>query len=403
MNQNQSAMSVTDLNRYIKALVGQDDVLSAVTVRGEISNLKLHSSGHWYFTLKDAGAEISAVMFKGDAMRVSFRPTDGMRVVVYGSVDVYEKTGRVQVYARALRADGDGALAAALERLKKQLTAEGLFAPERKRKIPRFPRCVGVITAPTGAAVRDILNITGRRFPQAKILLYPSLVQGPDAPAMLCAGLSYLNADQSCDVIILGRGGGSIEDLWAFNDEALVRAVAASQIPVISAVGHETDFTLCDFAADMRAPTPSAAAELAVPDRAALSEWLTQAEDRLERRMAEGIERRKNAVLRYSQALALRSPEARLTDLRRRTDHHAELMDRLMRMRLDRQTARLQAAAQQLDALNPLAVLGRGYSALRDGSGRILTSARQLTAGQEVDIILADGQARAEIRAVEQK
>ncbi len=229
MNQqsNPSALSVTELNRYIKMLVSRDEVLSSVAIRGEISNFKAHSSGHYYFTLKDEGAEIPAVMFRADAMRMSFRPADGMRVLVYGNVDVYERSGKLQVYVRTMLSDGVGALALAFDRLKKKLAAEGLFDDSRKKPLPRFPQCVGVITAPTGAAVRDILNVTGRRYPQAKILLFPSLVQGPDAPASLVSGVNYLNATEACDVIILGRGGGSIEDLWAFNDEALVRAVAA--------------------------------------------------------------------------------------------------------------------------------------------------------------------------------
>jgi exodeoxyribonuclease VII large subunit len=303
------ALTVTDVNRYIKSLLNSDEVLSAVTIRGEISNFKAHGSGHLYFTLKDEGAEIAAVMFRGDASRLAFRPADGMRVVVYGSVDVYEKSGRYQVYVRTMQADGVGAMMLAFERLKRKLTAEGLFDEARKRPLPPFPTCVGVITAPTGAAIQDILNITGRRYPQAKILLYPSLVQGAEAPASLCAGLATLNALEACDVIILGRGGGSLEDLWAFNDEALVRAVAASRIPVISAVGHETDFTLCDFAADRRAPTPSAAAELAVPDRRALTERLAQIKDALQGSALARVQRQQQRLLQKIKACACSPPK----------------------------------------------------------------------------------------------
>ena len=274
------ALSVSDVNKYIKMLFSADDVLSSVAIRGEISNFKRHSSGHLYFTLKDSGGEIAAVMFRADASRLPFVPADGMRIVAYGSVDVYERSGRYQVYVRSMVADGVGAMAEAYERLRRKLEAEGLFDESRKRPIPKYPQCIGVITAPTGAAIRDILNITGRRYPQAKILIYPSLVQGADAPASLCAGLGLLCAHGECDVIIIGRGGGSIEDLWGFNDEAVVRAVAASSIPVISAVGHETDFTLCDFAADKRAPTPSAAAEIATPDGEAIGAFLRDVESR---------------------------------------------------------------------------------------------------------------------------
>lgn len=405
MNQIQRtpALTVTQVNRYIKSLFGQDEILAAVTVRGEISNFKAHSSGHMYFTLKDEGSEIAAVMFRGDAARLQFRPADGLRVIIYGSIDVYEKSGRYQIYARTMLPDGVGALSLAYERLKRKLEAEGLFAPERKKPLPKFPACVGVITAPTGAAIQDILNVTGRRFPQAKILLYPSLVQGPDAPASLCEGLAYMNADRCCDVIILGRGGGSAEDLWAFNDETLVRAVAASEIPVISAVGHEIDFTLCDFAADCRAPTPSAAAELAVPDREALLRGLSDSGRHMERRAQQLLDERSNRLLHRSQALALRSPEARLDRIRQQIEHKRETADRLMSRLMEQQVSGLQTAIQRLNALNPLAVLGRGYSVVTDEEEGIVSSVGQLTVGQTVRLALSDGRAEARIQAIQRE
>ena len=394
---NMPALSVTDVNRYIKSLLNADEILSAVTIRGEISNFKAHSSGHLYFTLKDEGAEIAAVMFRGDAMRMQFRPANGMRVVVYGSVDVYEKNGRYQVYARTMVADGIGAMMLAYERLKKQLAAEGLFDESRKKPIPKFPTCIGVITAPTGAAIQDILNITGRRYPQARILLYPSLVQGAEAPASLCAGLAALNAWGACDVIILGRGGGSLEDLWAFNDEALVRAVAASRIPVISAVGHETDFTLCDFVADRRAPTPSAAAELAVPDRHALLEMLSQMGNALESNALARVQREKQKLLQKSQTLHVLSPDGRLQRMHQQLLTCGERMERSMDRRLENERLRLQGALERLNALNPLAVLQRGYGAVRNEEGRVVSSVKDLTEGQEVRILLRDGHANARI------
>jgi exodeoxyribonuclease VII large subunit len=397
---NMQALTVTDVNRYIKSLLTADDVLSSVSIRGEISNFKAHGSGHLYFTLKDEGAEISAVMFRGDASRMQFRPTDGMRVVAHGSVDVYEKSGRYQVYVRAMQADGVGAMMLAYERLKKKLLAEGLFDPARKKPIPRFPSCVGVITAPTGAAVRDILNITGRRYPQAKILLYPSLVQGADAPANLCAGLLALNAMAACDVIILGRGGGSLEDLWAFNDEALVRAVAASEIPVISAVGHETDFTLCDFVADLRAPTPSAAAEIAVPDGSALKAYLNQTKDALEKSAMARVTEAQRALLQRSRALELLSPEGRLQRLQQQLTAYGERMDRAAEHYLQRKTVELQGAMERLEALSPLAVLQRGYGAVLDGEGRVLSSVWEIKEGQRVELLLRDGRADARILSV---
>lgn len=394
---NMPALTVTDVNRYIKSLLTADEVLSAVTIQGEISNFKAHGSGHLYFTLKDEGAEIAAVMFRGDAMRMKFRPADGMRVVVYGSVDVYEKSGRYQVYVRTMLADGIGAMTLAYERLKKKLAAEGLFDEARKKPIPQFPECIGVITAPTGAAIQDILNITGRRYPQAKILLYPSLVQGAEAPAMLCAGLSALNAMGACDVIILGRGGGSLEDLWAFNDEALARAVAASEIPVISAVGHETDFTLCDFVADRRAPTPSAAAELAVPDRHALMEKLAQIGDALESSALARIQKEKQKVLQKSQTLHVLSPEGKLQRMHQQVITCGERMERAVERKLESERLRLRGVLERLNALNPLAVLQRGYGAVQNEEGRVISSVKELTKDQQVRILLRDGYADAQI------
>ena len=400
LQQNIPAFTVTDVNRYIKTLFSADEVLSSVVIRGEISNFKVHSSGHLYFTLKDEGAEISAVMFRGDASRMGFRPTDGMRVLVYGTVDIYEKTARIQVYVRTMLADGAGAMAQAYERLKKQLESEGLFDESRKRPLPEFPTCVGVITAPTGAAIRDILNITGRRYPNAKILIYPSLVQGQDAPSNLCAGLAYLNATEACDVIILGRGGGSIEDLWAFNDERLVRSVAASKIPVISAVGHETDFTLCDFAADRRAPTPSAAAELAVPDREALLRQVENRSEQLTDGILQRLNEKKNGLEARRQTLTLLSPQGKLKRIEQQLTYQRQLLLGSVTKVRERDQARVRGVLDQLNALNPLAVLQRGYSALQNDEGTMLGSVRQLKAGQAVRILLRDGSAEAEIRHV---
>lgn len=398
--QNIPAFTVTDVNRYIKSLLSADEVLSSVVIRGEISNFKAHSSGHLYFTLKDEGAEISAVMFRGDASRMGFRPTDGMRVLVYGTVDIYEKTARIQVYVRTMLADGAGAMAQAYERLKKKLESEGLFDESRKRPLPEFPACVGVITAPTGAAIRDILNITGRRYPNAKILIYPSLVQGPDAPSNLCAGLAYLNATDACDVIILGRGGGSIEDLWAFNDESIVRSVAASKIPVISAVGHETDFTLCDFAADRRAPTPSAAAELAVPDREALLRQIENRSGQLTDGILQRLNEKKNGLEARRQTLTLLSPQGKLKRIEQQLTYQRQLLLSSATKVRERDQARVRGALDQLNALNPLAVLQRGYSALQNDEGTMIGSVKQLKAGQAVRILLRDGSAEAEIRHV---
>ena len=393
------ALSVTDVNRYIKSLLNQDEVLSAVAIRGEISNFKVHSSGHLYFTLKDEGAELSAVMFRGDASRMSFRPADGMGVVIFGNVDMYEKSGRIQVYVRTMIADGVGAMMRVYERLKAKLEGEGLFDPRRKRPLPAFPTCVGVITAPTGAAIRDILNITGRRYPAAKILIYPSLVQGAEAPANLLAGLGYFNATDACDVIILGRGGGSMEDLWAFNDEALVRAVAASRIPVISAVGHETDFTLCDFAADCRAPTPSAAAELALPDRVSIQERIGQVKTRMDRDVIHRLDALGKRVAEGERALSYLSPDNRLSKLQQTLLGRQERMLRAMEGILANREKRFEGALQRLHAMSPLATLQRGYSAVRNEEGRVVSSVAELRCGERVRLMMRDGEAHAEILA----
>ena len=278
---NADILSVSALNNYIKNIFENNRTLSSVTVRGEISNFVNHRSGHLYFTLKDADGQIRSVMFKSRALTLKFMPESGMKVIVHGSVTVYPRDGSYQLYATSMQPDGIGALYLAYEQMKERLAKEGLFDESHKLPIPRIPATVGVITSPTGAAVRDIINVTGRRFPQAKILLYPALVQGEGAEASLISALDYLDKSGLCDVIIIGRGGGSIEDLWAFNGESLARRIYYATTPIISAVGHETDFTICDFVADMRAPTPSAAAEIAVPDRRELAQRLDSFVERL--------------------------------------------------------------------------------------------------------------------------
>ena len=317
MNIYGESVSVSALNGYIKQMMERDDFLSGVAIRGEISNFKRNISGHLYFSLKDDGAAVSAVMFRGAASKLTFLPSDGMQVTIYGRVSVYEKTGQYQIYAETMVSDGIGELARAYEAMKRRLEAEGLFAEARKKPLPKLPKRIGIITSPTGAAIRDMLNVTGRRYPLADILIFPAAVQGADAPWQLTSGIGYFNAEKNVDVIIIGRGGGSIEDLWAFNDEGLVRAVAASEIPVISAVGHETDFTLCDFAADRRAPTPSAAAELAVPDRATLCNYLSSREDRITRRINSVINRKTEDILNLEKIITRNSPSYKLETSKR--------------------------------------------------------------------------------------
>ena len=396
----ENSISVSAVNGYIKEMLERDDVLSAIAISGEISNFKRNSSGHLYFSLKDEGATISAVMFRGDASRLSFLPADGMKVVVYGRISLYEKSGQYQVYIRTMISDGAGELSRAYEALKRKLEAEGLFAPERKKKLPKLPRRIGIVTSPTGAAIRDMINVTGRRYPLADLVIFPAAVQGVEAPPQLRAGVEYFNAMASVDVIIIGRGGGSIEDLWAFNDEALARAVAASEIPIISAVGHETDFTLCDFVADCRAPTPSAAAEIAVPDARAIFAYTEQSEERMTRAMLSRLTRCNEDVLNMEKIISLNSPSAVLARHALALQNLGVRIDSAMQRRLSASGSALAEVSAKLSGLNPLGVLSRGYSVLRGDDGRIKASVDSLTLGERVSIVMSDGVADATVSGI---
>lgn len=386
------ALTVGELNRYVKMLMDNDALLSSICVCGEISNLKYHSSGHLYFTLKDEEAEISAVMFRSAVQSMRFVAKNGMRVRAYGRVSTYEKSGKCQIYVSAMTDDGIGVLQLEYERLRQKLLQEGLFAEERKRKLPKMPKCIGIITSPTGAAVRDMINVTGRRWPTAKILLYPSLVQGAEAPESLCRAIEILNAYNACDVIIIGRGGGSIEDLWAFNDERVVRTLAASDIPTISAVGHETDFTLCDFVADCRAPTPSAAAEIAVPDRNEYRQRVDDAFDKLSAITQRFISENRIKLSHAQKKLELSSPLSRLTTEKNMLSHKKEMLNRLIVGIYGRHRDRLSAISASLTLINPLAILARGYSVTKDSEGKIVNSVDMLSVNDEIKITFSDGE-----------
>ncbi len=403
MNTLDNSISVSALNGYIKTLMETDDVLSSVAVKGEISNFKRNISGHLYFSLKDDNAAVSAVMFKSAATRLPFVPADGMKVTVYGRVSLYEKSGQYQIYVQTMVADGTGELAIAFERLKRKLEAEGLFANERKKPIPRMPRRVGIITSPTGAAVRDMINVSGRRYPLADILLFPAAVQGAEAPPQLVMGIEYFNAMKNVDVIIIGRGGGSIEDLWAFNDEGLVRTVAASRIPVISAVGHEIDFTLCDFAADCRAPTPSAAAELALPDINTITNYLETADRRINRAIENRVTQGKEMLARLEKILSLNSPTARLDNSRMSLLNLETRLEGAMTSRLEKKRSSLAELSGKLSGMNPLSVLSRGYGMLEGDSGEVISSVSQVSIGQSVSVRMSDGSVRATVDEVTQK
>ncbi len=384
-------MSVTQINDYIKMLMDGDRVLSNITVCGEISNFKYYqSSGHLYFTLKDVDAQLKAVMFRTNAARLSFRPADGMRVVVRGHVSVYPQNGQYQLYADAMQPDGAGTLAMQYERLRLKLAGEGLFDEARKKPLPNIPMRVGVITSPSGAAVHDIRNVLARRFPCAEMILFPSAVQGVEAPEQLRAGILFFGETAICDVIIIGRGGGSAEDLWAFNDEALARAIADCPIPVISAVGHESDFTICDFVADRRAPTPSAAAELAVPDRAELASQLEFMKIRMSRLVNASIDREKQKLKQIAESAIFRRPERTFETYRMRLSGRESDLLRASENLIREKQHRLAATSARLEALNPLSVLSRGYAAVsRDGV--FVPRMQEIAVGDTLDIRFADG------------
>jgi len=395
LRKNDGVLSVSQLNDYLKMLMDGDRLLVNVYLRGEISNFKYYaSSGHLYFTIKDPEGQIRAVMFRAYASRLAFRPEDGMKVIAHGRVSVYGQSGQYQLYVDDLQPDGIGALAMQYEQLRRRLEAEGLFDESRKKPLPPMPMRVGVITSPSGAAVHDVQNILGRRFPMAEMLLFPSAVQGAEAPEQLRMGIEFFGMTGLCDVIIIGRGGGSIEDLWAFNDESLARAIAACPIPVISAVGHESDFTICDFVADRRAPTPSAAAELAVPDATELAAGLGMTMARLTNLISARITKEKSALQRIAERPCLTRPERLLDAPRQRillTERRVE--DGFAKV-LEKCRHRLVTSGARLEAMSPLAVLSRGYAAVaRDGA--VISHATEVTEGDLLDIRFADGVIRA--------
>ncbi len=387
--------SVSQINFYIKSLLDNDPHLSTVFMTGEISNLKDHySSGHIYLSLKDERSVINAVMFAGNARRLRFRPANGMKVICRGHVGVYEPSGHYQLYIEAMQPDGVGELAIAFEQLKNSLAAKGLFEQSRKKPLPKFPKTVGVITSPTGAAVQDIRNILFRRFPGVDIVMCPVLVQGEDAPAQLVSAVKRLGKYRLCDVIIIGRGGGSAEDLWAFNSEELAYAIYDCPIPVISAVGHETDFTICDFVSDMRAPTPSAAAELAVPDKSELMSYYESQLRYVRYAMDSKLRAAANLNLNLRRRLSVASPQEKIARYAERYATIAAVTDKLMSQTVYSKSGALKALASKLEELNPIAVLSRGYS-IAEKDGEIISSITQLKPGDDFTLRLSDGELRA--------
>lgn len=397
----QKVYSVGQINTYIRNMFTQDFVLNRVSVRGEISNLKYHTSGHIYFTLKDASAAIACVMFAGARGGLAFRMSNGQQVVVDGAVNVYERDGKYQLYATKIRQDGAGELYEKFLELKEELEEMGMFAPEYKQPIPKFVRRLGVVTAPTGAAIRDIINIATRRNPGIRIILYPAKVQGEGAAESVAAGLAALDA-LGVDVIIVGRGGGSIEDLWAFNAETVARAIFSCHTPVISAVGHETDTTIADFVADLRAPTPSAAAELAVADVTAWLQALDEDALQLQRIMQRMIKDARSRLRECELRMRYAKPQQRLMQQKQRLDEYEERLRRAMQSLLEQTRHQLALSEERLRRLSPYEKLESGYGCILTEDGRRIRSVSQVAPGEVVQIYLADGRMTARIQEVKE-
>ena len=398
----QQVLSITQINEYIRAKMDDDQLLNGVAVRGEISNYKVYPSGHHYFTLKDEGAALKCVMFKGNAIRLRFRPENGMKVIAMGKISVYPRDGAYQLYCTAMAMDGIGDLYAAFEQLKKKLEAQGLFDPAHKKPLPKFPGTIGIITSSAGAAVHDMLRILRKRYPLAQVRLLPVRVQGVEAPDEIAGAIRYANAHHLADLLIVGRGGGSIEALWAFNDERVAYAIYHSQIPVISAVGHEPDVTISDFVADLRAATPSNAAELAVPDQDALYQTL----DAMSSAMATALSRQLTAARRQYQLLsahtALQSPVGYLEQRRKSLELLKNRLVSSQAQGIHRAKNRYIGVTAKLDAMSPLKVLTRGYAMAQTEEGSVLKSVSQVNPGDNIKISISDGTLSAAVTEVKE-
>ena len=396
MNYEAMAVSVTDLNLYIKEKIAGDEALSAVVVKGEISNFKAHYTGHFYFTLKDDKSLIKCIMFKSYAERINFKPKDGMKVVVFGGVSVFERDGIYQIYVKAMEQQGIGDLYAAYEKLKADLEKEGLFEESHKKKIPLKPKIIGVLSSQTGAVIRDIINVSTRRNPNCYIRLLPVPVQGPGAAKEIVKGIKTMNKNNLADVIILARGGGSLEDLWPFNEEIVARAIYDSEIPIISAVGHETDFTISDFVADLRAPTPSAAAELANPDVYELKNKINTLNERARLSLKKRLELMK---LRYKNIMESRvfvDPMQNMQNNYLKLDGYIKQLENLITLKKKEAEKIFQASVSKLDALSPLKTMVRGFSII-EKDGKIVKSAKDLSKDDKINVRLVDGNKSAKI------
>ena len=399
----QQIFSISQVNEYLRTRMDADPMLAQIAVRGEISNYKMYPSGHHYFTLKDEGAALKCVMFKGNAQRLRFRPENGMQVIAMGRITVYPRDGAFQLYCASMVVDGVGDLYAAFEQLKTKLAAQGLFDPGHKQPLPKYPGVIGIVTSSAGAAIHDMLRILRKRYPLTQVRLLPVRVQGAEAPGEIAAAIRYANRYQLADLLIVGRGGGSMEDLWAFNDELVAHAIYASKIPVISAVGHEPDVTISDFVADVRAATPSNAAELAVPDREALQQNLDSMVSSMAASLGRMLKAAKQQLNALSASAVLVSPTGYLEQ---KEKNLALLMNRLaaaQNQTLAQSRQRYVGIVAKLDAMSPLKVLSRGYSVVRDSDGNILRSAAQTATGKPITITLASGKLYAEVTRKEEE
>ena len=393
----QQVLSITQLNEYIRSRMDADPLLAQVAVRGEISNYKLYPSGHHYFTLKDEASALKCVMFKGNAMRLRFRPENGMKVIAMGKVSVFPRDGSYQLYCTAMAMDGVGDLYAAFEHLKKKLAAQGLFDPAHKKPLPKYPGTIGIITSSAGAAVHDMLRILRKRYPLSNVRLLPVRVQGAEAPGEISAAIGYANRHNLADLLIVGRGGGSIEDLWAFNDERVAYAIYESRIPVISAVGHEPDVTISDYVADLRAATPSNAAELAVPDQAALRQNLDSMSAAMETAFNRQLKAARQHLNVLSQSPALRSPTGYIEQRHKSLELLKNRLAAAQNQSISQKNARYIAAVSKLDAMSPLKVLTRGYSMAQTERGEVLRSVHQVELGERITVSLSDGKLSATV------
>lgn len=387
----QQKLTVTQLTKYIKQMFSFDNLLSNVCVTGEISNFKLHSSGHMYFTLKDDQSVIKCVMFKTQNRRLHFKPEDGLKVIIRGYVSIYEAGGSYQLYPEFMEPDGLGDLYLAFEQLKQKLEKEGLFSMEHKKSLPFAPGRIGVITSPTGAVIRDIMNVLFRRYPNVVLKIFPVMVQGEGAGKQISKALDMINNAKAADVIILARGGGSLEELWPFNEEIVARSIFKSEIPVISAVGHETDFSISDFVADLRAPTPSAAAELVVPEKDALKKYIMDLRLRLKRALVGKIQRERQLLVQLSKSPSLRHPLDKINQLRIELEQLNKQLENAMERRLESAAGRLSVVSGKMDALSPLKVLARGYSITRSSNDEIIKSVSGVNTGDLIETTLTDG------------